>query len=155
MFQAMLARQTVGLFRAGKIIQADITDSQIAQHRGDIQRLAALQKFAVRPLIEVYCFLKAVLPVINIGDVAIEPGQTEAVFMEVKDCTRLLSQLEGPLILAVINQAVQSAADSAGIVNIAAKLLKDGQRFLVFLDGLLVLPCEIQNVAYGAGALRG
>ena len=69
----MLAGQPVGLFRAIEIVQAVVTNGQVPEDRGNIQRFAILQKFLVGLLIDLHGLLEPVLPEINVGDVAVQP----------------------------------------------------------------------------------
>src|SRR6267142_3100364 len=113
----MLTRQPVGLFRAIKIIQAVVTDGKVSEDRGNVQRLAILQKFFVSLLIDLNGFLEAVLAEINVGEVAIQAREPQPVFVLVKNSARFLAQPEGPFILAVIDEALQRTADGPGVVN--------------------------------------
>src|ERR1051326_7394370 len=99
MFHAVLARQTVRLFGAWKIVQADVTDGQVTQDGGNIQRFTAVKKFVIRAFIEVNGVLKPVLTVIDIGDIAVEPCQSKPVFMGTKNRPRLFAQAKSALIL--------------------------------------------------------
>src|SRR5215472_1170669 len=154
-FLAVATGEPVRLFRARKIIQADVADRQVPEHRGNIQRLATLQKLAISPLVQLDSFLKPVLPVVDVGDVAVQPRQTYPILVDMKDLARLLAQFESAFILPVIDKAVQRAADGAGVVHIAPGLFKDLEGSLILLDRLFVLAGEVKNVSQGARALRG
>src|ERR1051326_265079 len=150
----MLASQPVGLFRAIEIVQAVVTNGQVPQHRSDVERFAILQKFFIGLLIDLYGFLEPVLAKINVGDIAVQPRKPELVLMFVKNSACFLAQPEGPFILAVINQALQRAADGAGVVDVVAYLLENIQRFFIFHDRFLIFAGQVKHMTYGACALR-
>src|SRR5215472_13449445 len=101
----MLARQPISLFRAIKIIQAVVADGEVPEHGRNVQWLAILEEFLVSVLIDLDGFLEAVLPKIDIGDIAVQPREPELVFVGMKDAARFFAQAERPFVLPAINQA--------------------------------------------------
>src|SRR5262249_24778986 len=150
----VLPGQPVGFFSAWEVMQADVADRQISEHRGQIKRLSALQKLAISALIELNGLLEAVLPVIDVSDVAVQARHAHAVFISMEDRAGGLSQFEGAFVLPVINPAVQRAADGASVIDITTGLLKDRQRLLILLNGRFVFAGEVKNVSHGASTLR-
>ena len=91
MLSAVLARQLIGPLGAVGVIQAGVADGQVPQDGGDIMGLAQPQKLLVSRLIQFQRLLKAVLPIEDVGHVAIETGQAKTIAMGCEDVSGFFS----------------------------------------------------------------
>src|SRR5271157_603372 len=97
----------------GKLVEADIADSEVAKDNSGIEDLPLFFENGISTLIECDGVLKSVLTVKDVANVSIEAGQTKQVAMFFEDRPRSLTPFECEVVFAEIDQTLQCGAHGA------------------------------------------
>ncbi len=82
---AMLAGDAMEFEGTGEIIQADVTEGQVAEHGGQAFGVVMLEKFVVGALVELDCLGETILAVVDVADVDVETRQAALVALPLED----------------------------------------------------------------------
>src|SRR5215510_1534543 len=151
----MLSGHPVRFFGLGKFVEADVAHSQVTQHNGDVQRIAVLEKTFVSALIQLHGIIETILPVVDIGKIAVQPRQSKSVSEGAECRARLICQLKRSLVLSRIDERLHHAADGKRSLQIISGLLKTRTRPVVFLYRLPIISIEGNHVPKSPGTLDG
>src|SRR5262245_25602115 len=138
----MLSGHPVRFFGLGKFVEADVADSQVAQDDRNVQGIAVLEKTFVSALIQLHGIIETILPVVDIGKIAVQPRQSKSVSEGAECRARLICQLKRSLVLSRIDERLHDAADGERSLKVISGLLKTRKRKVVFLARIPIISLE-------------
>ena len=144
----------IRLHRVVETVEADLHDRHVAERGRHVLRLADAGQLLVRAFVQHERFREAVLPVQDVADVAVEPGEAELVAVAFVDRARLGGPRQRLVVAAEADQALQRAVQRARDVDVAAQAEKHRPRRLVMFQRLRILAARVMDVTDGAQALR-
>ncbi len=101
---AVLLAELAGLLvrgqSAGEFIERDLTGRDVAQYRSGGFGVGVQEKLFMGPLVACQGFCEAVLTMVDVADVDIEPGNTPAVSAGLENSPRFCGRGEGFVVLA-------------------------------------------------------
>src|SRR5271157_1223661 len=131
----------------GKLVEADVGDSEVAKDNSGIEDLSLFFEYGISTLIECDGILKPVLTVKDVANVSIEAGQAEQVAMFFKDRSRSLAPIECKIVFSEIDQTLQRSAHGAREFQFPVERGIDRNRCLIVLACELVFVPEVVDVS--------